>query len=120
MLEGVSPPLPSPTTQAESVGTCRSLPEPLLPPELPWLYVAIPLPAAYLLRHDLLNSPLPLLIFFVKTYLPFVAFGTAFHLLYRSVMPQLLRRAHSFPRRSALHVAAVLLVVPAVSAVLLL
>ena len=27
---------------------------PLLPPELPWLYVVIPLPAAYLMGHDLL------------------------------------------------------------------
>jgi len=104
-------------------------PEPLLPPELPWLYVVIPLPAAYLVGHDLLERPAPvLLLSLARMYLPFAGYGLAFHLLYRFVMPRVLARAAApWPRwarprwawsRWALHVGAVLLVTPPVAVLL--
>src|ERR1043165_2693259 len=66
---------------------------PLLPPELPWLYVVIPLPAAALVGHDPLGRPGPgLLLSLARMYLPFAGYGLAFHLLYRFVMPRLLWR----------------------------
>jgi two-component system sensor histidine kinase AlgZ len=76
----------------------------LLPPELPWLYAVVPLPAAYLLGHDLLDKPLPLLLrALAKTYLPFIVYGATFQLLYVYVMPALLRRASHPAARAALH-----------------
>ncbi|HEX6241374.1 MAG TPA: histidine kinase [Polyangiales bacterium] len=89
--------------------------EPLLPPELPWLYAVIPLPAAYLVGHNLLHQPLPLALLLLKAYLPFFAYGGAFHLAYRHLMPALLRRTCSAVVRATLHAAALLVVVPAVS-----
>jgi two-component system, LytTR family, sensor histidine kinase AlgZ len=93
--------------------------EPLLPPELPWLYAVVPLPAAYLLRHGALEFQASDLAFvLVKAYLPFGIFGGAFQLVYRHVMPGLLRRMRS-SRRWVAHLAAVIAVVLAASALLL-
>jgi two-component system sensor histidine kinase AlgZ len=95
-------------------------PAPLLPPELPWLYVVIPLPAAYLVGHDLLERPGPVLLrSLAKMYLPFAGYGLAFHLLYRFVMPRLLARVTAPWARWALHVGAVLLLTPLVAVLLL-
>jgi hypothetical protein len=67
----VKPIAPQPLTTA--AGSALG---PLLPPELPWLYVLIPLPAAYLTGHDLLEQPWPLLLrSLLKMYLPFAVFG---------------------------------------------
>ncbi|MET0390853.1 MAG: histidine kinase [Polyangiales bacterium] len=85
---------------------------PLLPPELPWVLLIMPLPAAYLLGHELLDqSPLPFLVSVLKTFLPFMAFGGTFQLLYRYVMPGPLRRARSRLARFALHAIALVTVV---------
>jgi two-component system sensor histidine kinase AlgZ len=97
-----------------------SAPGPLLPPELPWLYVLIPLPAAYLMGHDLLGQPWPLFLrSLLKMYLPFAVFGLAFHLLYRYVMPHLLGRVKRRGARAALHVGAVALLTPPIAAAIL-
>jgi two-component system sensor histidine kinase AlgZ len=98
-------------------------PGPLLPPELPWLYVVIPLPAAYLMGHDLLGQPWPrFLRALLEMYLPFMVYGSAFHLVYRYVMPPLLRRAKArFGRlgRAALQLAPLAIVTPLVAVALL-
>lgn len=101
------------TSQVASPSGLRDAP--LLPPELPWLYLVIPLPAAYLLGHNLLDQPMPLVALVLKAYVPFLAFGGAFHVLYRTVMPRLLARASSSMARALLHVTALLVVVPVVS-----
>jgi two-component system sensor histidine kinase AlgZ len=89
---------------------------PILPPELPWILLAVPLPAAYLMGHDLLDKSLPLLLrALLKMYLPFMAFGGTFLLLYAYAMPSVLRRVTTPLARAAVHVAAMLLVVAAVS-----
>jgi hypothetical protein len=90
----VEPIAPHPRTSAAAGAS-----GPLLPPELPWLYVLIPLPAAYLMGHDLLEQAWPLLLrSLLKMYLPFAVFGLAFHLLYHYVMPHLLGRVRGRPR----------------------
>lgn len=92
---------------------------PLLPPELPFILLGVPLPAAYLLGHNLLDSALPwLLRSLLKMYLPFIVFGGLFQLLYRYVMPSLLRHAHTPWARFAVHVAVILPVVAGVSTLL--
>ena len=91
-------------------------PAPLLPPELPWLYVVIPLPAAYLMGNDLLGSPWPVFLHkLLLMYLPFLMYGLSFHLFYRFVMPPLWRRVEGQGRRAVLHVSAVALVTPLVA-----
>jgi hypothetical protein len=99
------------------------LAESLLPPELPWLYVVIPLPAAYLMGHDLLGQPWPLFLrALLKMYLPFMVYGSAFHLVYRYLMPPLLRGAQArFGRlgRAALQLAPLAIVTPLVAVPLL-
>jgi two-component system sensor histidine kinase AlgZ len=88
---------------------------PLLPPELPWLYVVIPLPAAYLLSHDLLDQPRSLLLELVKAYLPFAAYGGAFQLLYGTLVPRLLALVRGAVARAAVHLAVMVAVVLLVS-----
>jgi two-component system sensor histidine kinase AlgZ len=84
------------------------------------LYVVIPLPAAYLMGHDLLERPGPLFWrSLAKMYLPFAGFGLAFYLLYRFVMPRLLPRVSACWKQWALHVGAVLLLTPPVAVLLL-
>jgi two-component system, LytTR family, sensor histidine kinase AlgZ len=95
-------------------------PSPLLPPEQPWLYLVIPLPAAYLMGHDwqarewtsILRSVL-------EMYLPFIAFGLVFHVLSRTVMPRLVSGVRSRGARTAVHAAVVAVVTPVVVAGLL-
>ncbi|HKP59850.1 MAG TPA: histidine kinase [Polyangiales bacterium] len=82
---------------------------PLLPPELPWLYLLVPLPAAFLMGHDELargRLALPaLLLALAKMYLPFLVYGGAFQLVYVYVMPRLLRGLTRSWQRIALHAA---------------
>ncbi|HWO09477.1 MAG TPA: histidine kinase [Polyangiaceae bacterium] len=97
-----------------------SAPAVLLPPELPWLYVVFPLPAAYLMGYDLLSKPWPVFLRVVaKMYLPFGAFGLVFYILYRFVLPQPLRRVKSWGARMAVHALVMLLVTPPVATALL-
>ena len=111
----MKPIAPQPLTSA--AGSVRG---PLLPPELPWLYTLVPLPAAYLVGHDLFEQPWPLLLrSLLRMYLPFAVFGLAFHLLYQYVMPLLLRRVERRSVRAALHVGAVALLTPPVAAAIL-
>jgi two-component system sensor histidine kinase AlgZ len=108
----VSNPAPAPPSNSGGLA-----PSPLLPPEQPWLYALIPLPATYLMGHDLPGTSWAL---FARgllcMYLPFVAFGLAFHVVYRRVMPRLLAPAQKRAARLALHGAAVLVVTPPVAA----
>jgi two-component system, LytTR family, sensor histidine kinase AlgZ len=93
--------------------------EPLLPPELIWLYAVVPLPAAYLLRQGALEFQASDLAFvLLKAYLPFGIFGGAFELVYRHVMPRLLRRMRASLRWVA-HLGVTIAVVLAASALLL-
>jgi two-component system sensor histidine kinase AlgZ len=93
--------------------------EPLLPPELSWLYAVLPLPAAYLMRRDVLELSTSAVMFvLVKAYLPFSVFGGAFYLVYRYVMPRLLRRIARASLRGVAHLVVMILVVLAVSALL--
>jgi len=85
---------------------------PLLPPELPWLYLVIPLPAAYLVGHDLLDKgPWDLLRALLKMYLPFFVYGGSFQLLYMFVMPHLLGSVRSRLLRATAHIIAMIVVV---------
>lgn len=85
---------------------------PLLPPELPWLYMVVPLPAAYLMGHSLFDqSPAVYLPFVIKTYAPFVVFGATFHFVYRYLMPRLLPAIRTAAARAVLHVVMMLVVV---------
>lgn len=92
-------------------------PNPLLPPEQPWLYVVAPLPAAYLMGHDwngrtwshILRSVLDM-------YLPFIVFGLAFHVLYHAVMPRFVAGRRSLSARAALHAVVVVVVTPIIAA----
>ena len=93
--------------------------EPLLPPELVWLYAVVPLPAAYLLRQGALEFQASDLAFvLIKAYLPFGIFGGAFQLVYRYVMPGLLRRMRASLRWVA-HLGVAVAVVLTASALLL-
>jgi two-component system sensor histidine kinase AlgZ len=79
---------------------------PLLPPELPWVLLVVPLPAAYLLGHDLLYKSFPLLLqTLLKMYLPFLAFGWSFQLVYSYLVPRPLARLRHPLARASLHVA---------------
>jgi two-component system sensor histidine kinase AlgZ len=89
-----------------------SIRRPLLPPELPWLYAVIPLPASYLLGHRMLERPLPEVVLMVlKNYLPFAIYGTVFHYVYRDIMPRLLATTASRALRGLMHVCVMLLTV---------
>lgn len=95
---------PAPTSPAKPV------PFPLLPPELPWLYLLVPLPAAYLMGHQDLGRSLPLsalLLALAKMYLPFLAYGATFQLVYVYLMPAVLRRLAATWQRIALHAAVI-------------
>jgi two-component system, LytTR family, sensor histidine kinase AlgZ len=98
----------------------ESAPKVLLPPELPWLYLVIPLPAAYLMGHDLSGKPWPLFLRgLVEMYLPFVAFGLVFYILYRYVLPGPLRRVKTWGARMGVHAVVMALVTPLVATALL-
>jgi two-component system sensor histidine kinase AlgZ len=106
----VSPPAPIPLAKSE--------PSPLLPPELPWLYLLVPLPAAYLMGHAELGRSLPLpalLLALVRMYLPFLVYGPAFQLVYVYVMPAGLRRLARPWQRIALHAAVIATLVCVIS-----
>jgi two-component system, LytTR family, sensor histidine kinase AlgZ len=95
-------------------------PSQLLPPEQPWLYVVIPLPAAYLMGHDWRSRQWPVFLrSLVEMYLPFIVYGLVFHVLYRTIMPRLVARVRHRSERTALHAAAVVVVTPIVAAGLL-
>jgi two-component system sensor histidine kinase AlgZ len=86
---------------------------------LVWLYAVVPLPAAYLLRQGALELQASDLAFvLVKAYLPFGVFGGAFQLVYRYVMPGLLRRMRASLRWVA-HLGVTVAVVLTASALLL-
>jgi two-component system sensor histidine kinase AlgZ len=107
----VSAPAPAPPSASSFA------PSPLLPPEQPWLYAVIPLPATYLMGHDLIGTSWALFASgLVCMYLPFVAFGLAFHVVYQTVMPRLLAGVKGRAARTALHGAAMLIVTPPVAA----
>jgi len=90
--------------------------ERLLPPELPWLYVAVPLPAAFLLGYTPYGESWEFFVRgLVKTYVPFAVYGLVFHVLYLRVMPRALRRLNGWGRRMAAHGALMLVVVPVVA-----
>lgn len=92
---------------------------PLLPPELPFILLGVPLPAAFLLGHNLLDKSLPVLLrALLKMYLPFIVFGGLFQLLYLFVMPALLKRARGPLLRAAVHTGVMLPVVFLVSLLL--
>lgn len=87
---------------------------PLWPPELPFILLIVPLPAAYLLGHNLLERSLPLLLRGVfKMHLPFIAFGGLFQVLYSLVLPDLLRDVLAPLQRAVIHAATMLCAVPA-------
>jgi two-component system sensor histidine kinase AlgZ len=89
---------------------------PLLPPELPWLYIFAPAVAAFVIVDDLADKPIALLLRSIaSTYIPFLALGLAFHVVYRHVMPGVLARARTGAARLLLHLTALVLVSTAVS-----
>jgi two-component system, LytTR family, sensor histidine kinase AlgZ len=97
-----------------------SIRRPLLPPELPWLYVVIPLPASYLLGHRMLEQPLPdILLMVLKNFLPFAIYGAAFHFVYRDLMPRLLATTASRALRGLMHVGVMLLTVVLIAPVVI-
>ncbi|WP_224371744.1 sensor histidine kinase [Hyalangium versicolor] len=76
----------------------------LLPREMVWLYPLSALAAAPLLKHDLFSVPLDVALgMLVTAFMPWVVLSPTFHLLYRWVMPGLLRRLRSPAARGALH-----------------
>ncbi len=89
--------------------------EALLPRELGWFCVGVPVPAAFLLIYDLPSLPLAMIGRKIASmYLPFISISAAITVVYLFVMPRLLSRVSTPWRRWALHlvvVAAVALVV---------
>ena len=83
------------------------------------LYAFVPLPACYLMGHDLFDKPLPLLLYaLLKMYTPFLVFGSVFHLIYRYLMPGALRRLERPWQRTALHAGVICLVTISVGTLL--
>jgi two-component system, LytTR family, sensor histidine kinase AlgZ len=91
---------------------------PLLPPELPWLYIFAPAAMALVVVDDLLDMPRAALLRNVaSTYIPFLAQGFAFHVVYRHLMPTLVARARGGVARMLLHLAVLVLLSVTVSMV---
>jgi two-component system, LytTR family, sensor histidine kinase AlgZ len=97
--------VPSPASQSRS---------PLLPPELPWLYLFLPLPAAFLVGGNLLQESSPELQHaLIKMYVPWLAYGVAYQLVYNHnrLVPRALE-ALSRWQRLLFHVGVICVVTP--------
>ncbi len=94
--------------------------QPLLPREMVWLYPIAPLAAAPLLVDGLLSMPRSeALLQVAATCVPFASLSITFHVLYRTVMPWLVRRVRSRGAEAVLHAAVVTGVAVAVAAAVL-
>jgi two-component system sensor histidine kinase AlgZ len=85
-----------------------------LPPELPWLYLFLPLPAAFLVGGNLLQESSPELQHaLIKMYVPWLAYGVAYQLVYNHnrLVPRALE-ALSRWQRLLFHVGVICVVTP--------
>jgi two-component system sensor histidine kinase AlgZ len=80
----------------------------LLPRELVWIYPWAPLAAAPLLIDGLFSMPREqALLQVAASCIPFFSLAALFHVLYRTVMPALVRRTRSLAQEVGLHLAVV-------------
>lgn len=92
---------------------------PLLPPELPWLYLLLPLPATFLVSGNLLDEGLPALEeALIKMYVPWLVYGWAYHFVYSRFVPRALDALQRPWQRVLLHVAVVCVVTPAAALII--
>ena len=86
---------------------------PLLPPELPWLYLLLPLPAAFLVGGNLLNVASPALEHaLIKMYVPWIVYGSLYLAVYSRLIPRALDSLQRPWQRVLLHPAVVCVVTP--------
>jgi two-component system sensor histidine kinase AlgZ len=91
---------------------------PLLPPELPWLLLALPVITALLMVHDFGVPASSLVRGVASSYICSLGYGWAFVLAYRHVVPRIFRRVRSARARFAVHAAVLLGVVLPASMIL--